>query len=216
MQLRAPVSGLRQPQRRLAAPAAGAAAARRRPRTLLRPAAYVGGGSGPGASPPYITSSEDAEVADIIHLAKHRLARKQQAAVPPQGPVGDFFHKLKLAWQIFFPEQPRSLTPKEEGKQRLRMILVADRVGMNEVTMEAMRERIIGAVSPYVEIESPDLVEVAVTTDVELGAIYSVAVPVKRVKPAARVPLNEDGEFEVAWDPHNEESDPSSQFPYGT
>ena len=26
--------------------------------------------------------------------------------------------------------------------------------------MEAMRERIIGAVSPYVEIESPDLVEV--------------------------------------------------------
>ena len=31
---------------------------------------------------------------------------------------------------------------------------------MNEVTMEAMRERIIGAVSPYVEIESPDLVEV--------------------------------------------------------
>lgn len=36
----------------------------------------------------------------------------------------------------------------------------ACRVGMNEVTMEAMRERIIGAVSPYVEIESPDLVEV--------------------------------------------------------
>ena len=34
------------------------------------------------------------------------------------------------------------------------------RVGMNEVTMEAMRERIIGAVSPYVEIEAPELVEV--------------------------------------------------------
>jgi hypothetical protein len=33
---------------------------------------------------------------------------------------------------------------------------------MNEITMEAMRERIIGAVSPYVEIESPDLVEVRV------------------------------------------------------
>lgn len=28
--------------------------------------------------------------------------------------------------------------------------------------MEAMRERIIGAVSPYVEIESPELVEVRV------------------------------------------------------
>lgn len=216
-------------------------------------------------------------------------------------------------------------------------------VGMNEVTMEAMRERIIGAVSPYVEIESPELVEVswvfrdqlqegaatsqavvgsdgerslrlrcvslcqpgkhpcvtqpvlpslaplpaalqvAVTTDVELGAIYSgessgsrrsthrahacttvaprppclaaarprvdlacapalamarstspcpnqprscwlpppppppppVAVPVKRVRPSVRVPMNADGEFELAWDPHSDEADPASQFPYG-
>lgn len=32
-----------------------------------------------------------------------------------------------MAWRIFFPEQPRTLSPKEEGKQRLRMILVADR-----------------------------------------------------------------------------------------
>ena len=35
--------------------------------------------------------------------------------------------QVQLAWRVFFPEQPRSLTPKEEGKQRLRMILVADR-----------------------------------------------------------------------------------------
>ncbi|PSC76208.1 chloroplast division site-determinant [Micractinium conductrix] len=161
-------------------------------------------------------SSTDSDVSDIINLAKHRMARKQQAAEVPQGPLGDFLHKVHLAWRIFFPEQQRELTPKEEGKQRLRMILVADRVGMNEVTMEAMRERIIGAVSPYVEIESPELVEVAVTTDVELGAIYSVAVPVKRVRPSVRVPMNADGEFELAWDPHSDEADPASQFPYGT
>lgn len=127
MQLRASVSSLQQPQRRLAAPAASVAAARRRPRTPLRPAAYTGGTSSQGVPTPYAGSSEDADVADIIHLAKHRLARKQSAPPPPQGPVGDFFYKLKLAWRIFFPEQPRSLTPKEEGKQRLRMILVADR-----------------------------------------------------------------------------------------
>lgn len=189
-----------------------AAAARRRPAVpqprAPPPAAYQ---QHAGGAP---TSSSDTDVSDIIHLAKHRMAKKQ--AVEPSGGLAEFLHKVQLAWRIFFPEQPRTLTPKEEGKQRLRMILVADRVGMNEVTMEAMRERIIGAVSPYVEIESPDLVEVAVTTDVDLGAIYSVAVPVKRVKPAARVPLNEDGDITFHWDPTDEESDPASQFPYGT
>jgi len=35
--------------------------------------------------------------------------------------------QVQLAWRIFFPEQPRTMSPKEEGKQRLRMILVADR-----------------------------------------------------------------------------------------
>lgn len=35
--------------------------------------------------------------------------------------------QVQLAWRVFFPEQPKSMTPKEEGKQRLRMILVADR-----------------------------------------------------------------------------------------
>lgn len=39
----------------------------------------------------------------------------------------DFITKLKAAWRIFFPEKQRSLSPKEEGKKRLRMILVADR-----------------------------------------------------------------------------------------
>ena len=136
-------------------------------------------------------SSTDSDVSDIINLAKHRMARKQQAAEVPQGPLGDFLHKVHLAWRIFFPEQvgagiggcadigcrrgvgriqsgsraltqvagsgaphggmarpsrrrdappapsvpplllaseqQRELTPKEEGKQRLRMILVADR-----------------------------------------------------------------------------------------
>jgi len=44
--------------------------------------------------------------------------------------MADFLTKLKMAWQIFFPERPPQVTPKEEGKQRLRMILVADRCGM--------------------------------------------------------------------------------------
>ena len=44
-----------------------------------------------------------------------------------QGPVTDFVRKVRAAWAIFFPPQPKSISPKEEGKNRLRMILVADR-----------------------------------------------------------------------------------------
>ena len=43
------------------------------------------------------------------------------------GPVTDFVRKVRAAWAIFFPPQPKSISPKEEGKNRLRMILVADR-----------------------------------------------------------------------------------------
>ena len=39
----------------------------------------------------------------------------------------DFITKLKAAWRIFFPPAPEKLSPKEAGKSRLRMILVADR-----------------------------------------------------------------------------------------
>lgn len=195
---------------------ASAAAASRRPASRRAPAAparaYYQQPAGSGAKRAGSAAGTE-DVSDIIHLAKRRLTTR---AAEPAGPFGDFMRKVNLAWRIFFPEPEKVMTPKEEGKQRLRMILVADRVGMNEVTMEAMRERIIGAVSPYVEIESPDLVEVAVTTDVDLGAIYSVAVPVRRVKPEARVPLGADGEFQFQWDPTDEEADPSAHFPYGT
>jgi hypothetical protein len=47
-------------------------------------------------------------------------------------------------------------------------------------------------------------------------ALAAVAVPVRRVKPAARVPLNEDGDITFHWDPSDENADPSSQFPFGT
>lgn len=38
-----------------------------------------------------------------------------------------------------------------------------------------------------------------ITTDEDLGTIYSVAVPVKRVKPTARLGLEADGEVEVGF-----------------
>ena len=55
--------------------------------------------------------------------------------------------------------------------------------------------------------------------DAELGTIYSVALPVKRVKPLVRLQMaaaaGEGGGGAPAYDPADLDSDPSSQFPYG-
>lgn len=48
-----------------------------------------------------------------------------------------------------------------------------------------MRQSIVNALSDYVEIEDEEGtlgVDVSVTTDEELGTVYSVSVPVKRVR----------------------------------
>lgn len=79
----------------------------------------------------------DREDADLISYARSRMnqsAGYNAAGAPGTSkvevdPNADLVTKLKAAWRIFFPEQPRSMSPKEEGKKRLRMILVADRCG---------------------------------------------------------------------------------------
>lgn len=81
--------------------------------------------------------------------------------------------------------------------------------------------------------------------DPEIGTIYSVAVPVRRVKPALRPPMSEEaapagivsrcmpdsskrmlfytflnislsGSCFLQWDPNDPDSDPADQFPFGT
>ena len=39
------------------------------------------------------------------------------------------------------------------------------------------------ALSDFVEIDSEDKIQLSVSTDVDLGTVYSVMVPVRRVKP---------------------------------
>ena len=45
--------------------------------------------------------------------------------------------------------------------------------------MHEMRHSIVRAVSDYVEIEAEDMVEVNISTEPEMGTVYSVAVPVR-------------------------------------
>jgi len=57
--------------------------------------------------------------------------------------VNLFLAKLGAAYRIFFPERPKSLSPKDEVKQRLKMILVADRCGLTPGSMSAMKSGIL-------------------------------------------------------------------------
>lgn len=127
----------------------------------------------------------------------------------------DFLTKVKAAWRIFFPER-KSLSPKEEGKKRLRMILVADRCGMSSDSLVGMRESIVQAMTNYVEIEASEAVEVNMSMDPEVGTIYSVAVPVKRVKPTFRPRSETVARGPNEWDPEDPNSNPADQFPWGT
>lgn len=132
-------------------------------------------------------------------------------------PVTDFVSKLKLAWNIFFPEKQATMSPKEAGKQRLRMILVADRCGMSPASLSEMKRTIVKALSDFVDIESDADIEVSISTEPQLGTIYCVAIPISRVKPDAKIPAELDGDgVTLEWDPDNFDSDPSGRFPMGT
>lgn len=98
--------------------------------------------------------------------------------------------KFRAAWNIFFPpsEKSKHRSAREEGKNRLRMILVADRCGMTQSSLYEMKHSIVQVLSDFVEVEGgEDLVDVSVTADGEAGTIYSVSVPVRRIKPSVRV-----------------------------
>lgn len=98
---------------------------------------------------------------------------------------------------------------------------------MTADSLAGMRESIVRAMEDYVEVEAEEAVEVNMSMDPEIGTIYSVAVPVKRVKSQLRLGVNDEAapglrirtvsdESGGTWDPMDPESDPSDQFPYGT
>eukprot|EP00879_Flechtneria_rotunda_P003497 GHRR01003727.1.p1 GENE.GHRR01003727.1~~GHRR01003727.1.p1 ORF type:complete len:218 (+),score=61.59 GHRR01003727.1:265-918(+) len=148
---------------------------------------------------------------------KYRIRPK--GPLQPQNPVHDLMTKMKLAWNIFFPDAPTEVRPKEEAKQRLRMILVADRCGMSPAGLTEMKRNILTAIEDFVDIDSEENIDVNITTDPDVGTVYSVAVPIRRVKPEARLALNAEGQIEdltFEWNPDELDSNPSARFPYGT
>jgi hypothetical protein len=90
-----------------------------------------------------LSAAEDSDVYDIVAAARRKTAKAAtpSAADAPQqrGPLSSFFAKCAAAYRIFFPPEQRNLSPKELGRNRLRMILVADRCSMNPSSLSDMK-----------------------------------------------------------------------------
>ncbi|KAK7274885.1 hypothetical protein RIF29_15986 [Crotalaria pallida] len=94
-----------------------------------------------------------------------------------------FLERLNLAWKIIFPSAvSRKSSNARIAKQRLKMILFSDRCAVSEEAKQKIVSNIVRALSDFVEIESQDKVQLSVSADTDLGTIYSVTVPVRRVK----------------------------------
>lgn len=100
----------------------------------------------------------------------------------------NFFERLNLAWKILFPS-PASVRKSNANiaKQRLKMILFSDRCAVSDEAKQKIVSNIVSALSSYVEIESQDKVQLSVSTDAALGTVYSVTVPVRRVRPEYQI-----------------------------
>lgn len=95
-----------------------------------------------------------------------------------------FFDRLNIAWKVIFPSHAsRRSSNARIAKQRLKMILFSDRCDVSDEAKRKIVNNIIHALSDFVEIESEEKVQLNVSTDGDLGTIYSVTVPVRRVKP---------------------------------
>ena len=170
-----------------------------------------------------MSAEEQQAIQDVVAAARLRVSQVAVAPPPPQrtkpaGPVNEFVFKVQAAWRIFFPPKPADMTPKDEGKKRLRMILVADRCGMNQSSLFEMKHSIVQVVSEFVEVEGEEMVDVNVSADGEQGTIYTVSVPVRRVKPQARLPLEGDADTDgvtMEWEKDDPDADPSARFPFG-
>ncbi|KAL5553701.1 hypothetical protein UlMin_041102 [Ulmus minor] len=99
-----------------------------------------------------------------------------------------FFERLNLAWKIIFPSPTtRRSSNANIAKQRLKMILFSDRCAVSDEAKQKIVSNIVRSLSDFVEIESQDKVQLSVSTDTDLGTIYSVTVPVRRVKPEYQI-----------------------------
>lgn len=131
-------------------------------RSRWKPVSGVSGGR--NASPKFAAQEAENFLLDAINMS--------------------FFERLSLAWKIVFPSAVSKKSSNARiAKQRLKMILFSDRCEVSDEAKRKIVSNIVQALSDFVEIESQDKVQLSVSADTDIGTIYSVTVPVRRVKP---------------------------------
>lgn len=94
-----------------------------------------------------------------------------------------FLERLSLAWKIIFPSPTMMQNSNANiAKQRLKMILFSDRCAVSDEAKQKIVSNVVNALQDFVVIEPQDKVQLSVSTDPALGTIYSVTVPVRRVR----------------------------------
>lgn len=107
------------------------------------------------------------------------------------------------------------------------------RCALPPATFEGMKNDIVNAVKAYVDIEvgacercerachashfenymqDERRIDVNVHGERDTGAVYTVSVPVRRVKEQL---VSQWGDVQGSWDPQDPKSDPSGQMPWG-
>eukprot|EP00252_Welwitschia_mirabilis_P021322 TRINITY_DN5449_c0_g1_i1.p1 TRINITY_DN5449_c0_g1~~TRINITY_DN5449_c0_g1_i1.p1 ORF type:complete len:228 (-),score=31.84 TRINITY_DN5449_c0_g1_i1:272-955(-) len=112
----------------------------------------------------------------------------------------NFFQRLHWAWNILFPKKPKKISNADIAKKRLKMILFSDRCEITDEAKQKIINNIVGALSDFVEIESEENVQLDVSADPDLGTVYSVSVPVRRVKPDYQEYSSAYGDQEISDD----------------
>ncbi|PQP97636.1 cell division topological specificity factor homolog chloroplastic [Prunus yedoensis var. nudiflora] len=95
-----------------------------------------------------------------------------------------FFERLNLAWKIVFPSpSTRRNSNAKIAKQRLQMILFSDRCAVTDDAKEKDCEQHCWCSIRFRGNRVTGNVQLSVSTDEDLGTVYSVTIPVRRVKP---------------------------------
>jgi len=117
----------------------------------------------------------------------HRL-RKHAASL-------SFWGRCNLALSVLFASPAKQPSAADIGKERLRVVLFSDRAELSPEVYDDLRESVVRALSAYVEISDEEDVNMSVSAVPDMGTVFSVTVPVKRLK---RQGLEETEELELA------------------
>ena len=108
---------------------------------------------------------------------------KQTEKAPKLG----FIYRLNAAFRVLFPEfssRAEADTPATIAKNRLRMILYADRLAnFNEINRDLIKNCVVEALEEYVIINKEEDIDASVTMDDDIGIVFLLSVPIRKVVP---------------------------------